>query len=98
MKREISHDQQREEAAIRLLGATRLTDGEIERIASAPHLFGSIRTRIAERNIEEAAATTSAFGWLGVKAISAAAVVVAGMAVAAFIALRSDVPRMQVAA
>lgn len=95
MKREIKHDHDREKAASRLLAATRLTESEIETIASAPHLFGSIRTRIAERNIEAEVVKTTAFGWLGVKTVAAAAVVVTVLSAAALVVIRKDAKPMQ---
>lgn len=93
MKREITHGQDLETAAKSLLAATRLTTSEIDKIASAPHLFGSIRIRIAEQTFsKEAAVGRPAFAWLGIKAIAVAGVVVTVMA-AAFFTFRRDVPR-----
>jgi hypothetical protein len=101
MKRESSHDQDKEKAiASGLLAATRLTESEIDRIASAPHLFGSIRTRIAEQNIsnEKAPSNSPAFGWLGGKAFAAAAVVVMVLAAAAFLVMKREASPIQAVA
>jgi hypothetical protein len=95
MEGEFKHDHERETAAKELLAATRLTEGEIEKIASAPHLFGSIRTRIAENRLEKEVVRPSRFGWLGVKALSAAAVLVTVVGAAAFVLLKSDGKQMQ---
>jgi hypothetical protein len=95
MEREFKHDHERETAAKKLLAATRLTEGEIEKIASAPHMFGSIRTRIAENRLEKEVVRTSRFGWLGVKALSAAAVLLTVVGAAAFVLLNSGGKPMQ---
>lgn len=91
MKRELTHDSEKT-AARRLLGATRLTESEIDKIAAAPHLFGSIRTRIAEERLAAETFESPKAGWFGVKAIAAAAVMVTVMSAAAFVVLRDNSP------
>ena len=83
--------------AAALLAAGRLSDEEVERIASAPHMLASIRARIES---EKAAVSVEprvirsrpAVFWLRATVVAAAVLVVAAVGFATFVRFRNQVP------
>lgn len=82
-----------ERAAADLIGAARLTESEIDKIASAPQLFASIRTRIAEERIAGTVTNAVPARPSLQSAFAFAAVLIAVVSAAAFLISRREVPQ-----